>query len=61
MLKRLGFAALLLLAGCVIGDGGSRADESRCMSVKPICPPGKHPMCICESDYSYKCMWICAG
>lgn len=33
----------------------------KCVSVQPICPPGTHPMCVCESDYSYNCQWICAG
>ena len=34
---------------------------SRCIDVKPICEPGKHPICICESDISLKCKWICAS
>lgn len=33
----------------------------RCIGVKPICMPGQHPVCICESDYSYNCSWVCAG
>jgi len=34
---------------------------SRCIDVKPICEPGKHPICICESDISLDCHWICAS
>ena len=34
---------------------------SRCIDVKPICDPGKHPICICESDISLDCHWICAS
>jgi len=34
---------------------------SRCIEVKPICDPGKHPICICESDISLDCHWICAS
>lgn len=34
---------------------------SRCMGIRPLCPPGQHPLCICESDYSYNCAWICAS
>ena len=34
---------------------------SRCIDVKPICEPGKHPICICESDISLNCTWICAS
>ena len=34
---------------------------SRCIDVKPICEPGKHPICLCESDISLNCKWICAS
>ncbi len=34
---------------------------SRCIDVKPICDPGKHAICICESDISLDCHWICAS
>lgn len=34
---------------------------ARCMSIPPICGPGTHPTCICESDISLSCTWLCAG
>ena len=34
---------------------------SRCIDVKPVGGPGKHPICICESDISLNCKWICAS
>ena len=41
----------------------SEAEEqtSRCIMVKPVCMPGTHPICICESDYSLNCSWVCAS
>jgi hypothetical protein len=35
--------------------------SSRCISVPPICAPGQAPVCFCESQYSYNCMWICGS
>jgi hypothetical protein len=34
---------------------------SRCIDVKPVCPPGTEPICLCESDISLNCKWICAS
>lgn len=36
-------------------------EYARCISVAPICAPGTHPVCICESDISLSCSWLCAG
>jgi len=61
----------LLFCGCAelavaLGEGGrslqaSNQQASRCIDVQPICPPGKHPICLCESDLSFKCGWVCAS
>jgi hypothetical protein len=38
------------------------ADPSRCsIHVPPICQPGRRPICLCESDISLNCSWICAS
>ena len=37
------------------------ASASRCIGVRPICTPGTEPICICESDISLNCKWICAS
>ncbi len=38
------------------------ADARRCaIQVPPICEPGRRPICICESDISLNCSWICAS
>ena len=34
---------------------------SRCLSIEPICRPGTHPICICDSDISLNCSWICGS
>ncbi len=34
---------------------------SRCMGIAPICAPATHPICICQSDYSFNCRWECAS
>ena len=34
---------------------------SRCLGIQPICPPGKHPLCLCESDLSFNCSWVCTS
>lgn len=60
-------AVLLALTISAVAAGGvvfavERAcARARCMGIKPICPAGKHATCICESDYSLRCSWICAG
>jgi hypothetical protein len=35
--------------------------SSKCMSYPPFCPYGQAPLCVCESDYSYSCIWMCAS
>lgn len=57
--------ALVLTCGFL---GYVRADPTpkpepmtRCIAVQPICPPGKHAICICKSDISMKCEWVCAS
>ncbi len=38
------------------------ADPNRCaIHVPPICQPGRRPICLCESDISLNCSWICAS
>lgn len=54
----------LLIAAALIGlCGASTSAEAyvRCMGTQPICRPGTHAMCICESDISLNCAWICGG
>jgi hypothetical protein len=58
MLGMVGFLALAL------GSPARAAVQpmaGRCIAVPPICKPGTHAMCICESDISMNCKWICAS
>jgi hypothetical protein len=59
-------ALIVAAAAAFVGNGPSSMPApvptgSRCIDVKPICDPGKHPICICESDISLNCRWICAS
>lgn len=52
----------ILLAALAMTDADAAVPlESRCISVPPICRPGTEPLCICESDYSFRCQWICTS
>lgn len=47
---------------CMVWVAPNRADSrSRCVNIKPVCPIGKNPICICEDEITIsKCGWICA-
>lgn len=34
------------------------AQLGRCVTVRPICPPGTHPECVCPGAYG-PCHWEC--
>lgn len=34
---------------------------SKCIEIEPICMPGQHAVCYCESDISLDCRWMCVG
>jgi hypothetical protein len=58
MTHRIAMALFVALAGASLAEvpmGG------RCISVPPICPPGSNPVCLCESSYSFSCVWICGS
>jgi len=50
---------LLAIPGAALADQPQQS--TRCMSIEPICRPGQHPLCVCQSDYSSRCIWICVG
>ena len=35
--------------------------EGTCWGIQPICPPGRSPICLCESDWSLRCEWVCGS
>lgn len=59
---------IAITAAWFVGGAIERAEHrrelartERCLSMKPICMPGQHPICMCSSDYSFDCAWICAS
>lgn len=63
-MKRIILALGLALTAFIGTDARASApplEYGHCMSIAPICAPGAHPTCICESDISMSCTWICAG
>lgn len=62
MKRIITLAALLGVVGLVLSNSvGAEPMAGRCISVPPICAPGTRAMCICESDISMNCKWICAS
>lgn len=60
-MKKLLVVLLVLVCGIYMLIAGGNAIASKCVGVKPICSPGNVPICICESPYSYNCVWICVA
>ena len=54
-------AALAFVATELNATPAPTPTGSRCIDVKPVCPPGTEPICLCESDISLNCKWICAS
>lgn len=71
-LSRAGVVALAVVGAVAVGvtaaaqtyaappAGGSGLAGS-CFQVRPICAPAAHPICICESDVSVTCGWVCGS
>lgn len=51
--------AMLLLAAT--SDAAPEPQQSRCMAFPPFCPYGQHPICVCQDQYSYQCVWMCGS
>jgi len=32
----------------------------QCFSIKPICPPGAAPVCVCTGPFGTNCSWLCS-
>jgi len=54
-------AAALICAAVSLFQSQPSCASGRCMSVQPICNPGQRAICVCESDISLKCNWICGS
>lgn len=58
---RIIITALALIAIASTSAPAAEPQASRCMSFPPFCPYGQAPLCVCQDDYSYNCMWMCAS
>ena len=61
MIAKLIAVAALMFA---VGFGSAKASPMRpvpqargCYGLKPLCPPGQHPVCVCSSYTD--CEWAC--
>lgn len=54
-------ALALMLATRTEAAPAPEPQGSRCLGYPPFCPAGQAPLCVCESDYSYNCIWMCAS
>lgn len=46
-----------VVALIAIASQEAPAEAGNCWGLKPLCPPGQSPVCICQN---YQCMWICS-
>jgi hypothetical protein len=49
--------AVLTLPLTVGSDQAHEPQAGHCVTVRPICGPGQHPVCVCPT--SYNCGWMC--
>jgi len=55
---------LIALALVILSASSAPAAEPqapRCLGYPPFCPYGQAPLCVCENDLSYNCIWMCAS
>ena len=58
---RIAFIAIVILALASSSAPAAEPQISRCLSYPPLCPYGQSPLCVCENDFSYNCVWMCAS
>lgn len=54
-------AITMLLLASVSEAKPEPQQSSRCMAFPPFCPYGQHPICVCQDQYSYQCVWMCGS
>lgn len=53
--------ALALVILSASSAPAAQPQASRCLGYPPFCPYGQAPLCVCENDLSYNCIWMCAS
>lgn len=58
MLRLLAVTALLFLAPMAVPET-AEAIGGTCFGMRPMCPIGLHPACICYDAMGNNCSWQC--
>ena len=54
-------ALVALVVGVIVGVASRGEAEVRCTKMAPLCKIGTTAVCLCESEVSMKCGWVCAS
>lgn len=57
----IALALVILSAASAPASEAEPMQRSRCLGYPPFCPYGQAPLCVCENDLSYNCIWMCAS
>lgn len=60
-MKSILTALAILAIASTSAPAAEPQQSSRCMALPPLCSYGQRPLCVCENDYSFNCMWMCAS
>jgi hypothetical protein len=58
---KIAFIAAVMLALASSSAPAAEPQASRCLAYPPFCPYGQSPLCVCDNDFSYNCIWMCAS
>lgn len=58
---KIAFVAAVMLALASSSAPAAEPQASRCLAYPPFCPYGQSPLCVCDNDFSYNCIWMCAS
>lgn len=58
---KIAFIAAVMLALASSSAPAAEPQASRCLAYPPLCPYGQSPLCVCDNDFSYNCIWMCAS
>jgi hypothetical protein len=58
---RIAFITAIVIAVASTSAPAAEPQASRCLAPQPFCPYGQAPLCVCDNDFSYNCIWMCAS
>lgn len=53
--------ALTMLLLASVSEAQPEPQSTRCIMAPPVCLGGQQPICVCQSEYSLNCMWMCGS